>query len=189
MKIKIFELFVIKIFTSAFFSGCAITHKYGPYSGKIVELETEAPIEGAVILIEFETEYGTFGGTVTVFADAVETVTDENGEYKIPGHRIFVFRLLHGWSEATRVQIFKPGYGCYIGHKKSTPYFPHGSLPEKKYVIVKLPKLRSTQERKDNYGYVSIYNNGPINKHKKLRSLKNIERIFLYYKPFKKVED
>lgn len=189
MKTKILDLFVILIVTSGLFSGCAITHKYGPYYGKVVELETEEPIEGAVILIEFSTKYGTFGGVVTDFADAVETVTDENGEYIIPAHRIFVLRPMHGWDEITDVQIFKPGYGCYNGHKKSIPQFPNGSLPEKEHVIIKLPKLSSKKERKNNFSSLSRLSDVPKNKRKKFRELENIEAIYLGYGPLEEVRD
>ena len=134
--------------------GCTITQKFGPFYGKVVDAETGDPIQGAVVAVWFQTESGTFGGTVYSVADAVETLTDANGEFRIPPHRINLFRMMASWDDECQVSIFKPGYGAYPGNLKTYcswkdkhPFF----IPEKEYVTYYLPKLVTFDEIRQNY--------------------------------------
>lgn len=145
MKLAALLLFLIIIPSSA---GCAITHTYGPYYGKVVDTETNEPIEGAAVLAVFYTEEYGPAGAITRYADATETVTDKNGEFKIPAYRVTVFRPLQGWDPYGYFTIFKPGYGCYPRHKNIRPMFvPNGTLPTNKLVTIELPRLKSKEER------------------------------------------
>ncbi len=126
----------------------AIVHPFGPYRGKVVDLETGAPIEGAAVLIVFFTE--TFF-SVTSYADAVETVTDEKGEFRIWWRLATTFHPLNKWKPDGYVTIFKPGYGAYPGHDDVSPMFvPNGTIPESQYVTFRLPRLVTVEERKKN---------------------------------------
>ena len=88
---------VYVILALAMLSGCAITNKYGPYMGKVVDKETNEPIEGAVVFMKFNTIGGTIAGDVSYYVDATETLTDAQGEFNIPSHRIYTFRKMQGW--------------------------------------------------------------------------------------------
>ncbi|MGV8073121.1 MAG: hypothetical protein AB2L11_00970 [Syntrophobacteraceae bacterium] len=119
---------------------CTITHKYGPYSGKVVETETGKPIEGAYVLVVYSTNLITLAGPVSEFVETRDTTTDKNGKFKIGAYRAWAFRLLHGWAEHVLVTIYKPGYGdggypCLI-----TP---------QEHVAEKLRKLTTYEERRD----------------------------------------
>ena len=150
----------------------AIVHPFGPYRGKVVDLETGAPIEGAAVLIVFFTE--TFF-SVTSYADAVETVTDEKGEFRIWWRLATTFHPLNKWKPDGYVTIFKPGYGAYPGHKNAKPRFEvGGTIPESQYVTFRLPKLKTISERRKNI--VSLPNI-PKNKMKNLIRLKSEERV------------
>jgi hypothetical protein len=129
-------------------AGCAITKEFGPYSGRVVDAETKEPIQGAAVLVVFYTESYGPAGAITHYADALETVTDKDGEFKFSEHRITIFRPLQGWVKNGYFSIFKPGYGCYPLHKDAQPMFvPNGTLPAHEHVIIALPKISNRKER------------------------------------------
>jgi len=162
--------------------GCAITKKFGPYYGNVIDTETKEPIEGAAVLVVFYTEEYGPAGAITRFADALETVTDKKGEFKIPVHRITTFRPLQGWVKYGYFTIFKPGYGCYPEHKDAKPMFvPNRTLPEDKKVTIELPRLRTREERLRNTDCFPL--GIPDVKMKTLIELNNIERINLGLEP------
>lgn len=180
---------VLKITIVAFavlVSGCTISHEFGPYKGKVVDAETAKPIEGAVVFMRFFTEGQLSpGGPVYKFADAIEVLTDANGDFFISPHRISLFRVPHLWSRHGLVTIFKPGYGAYPSHPQSAPFFDAGSLPENEYVTVKLPKLKTREERIDNLGYAHAFSASEmeLKQYKLLLRLYNIENKKLGLQP------
>ncbi|MBU0730442.1 MAG: carboxypeptidase-like regulatory domain-containing protein [Proteobacteria bacterium] len=163
-------------------SGCAVTNSYGPYMGKVVDKETEEPIEGAVVFLRF---FNDCFGPTTSFADAIETLTDANGEFHIPSHRIFTFRPLCGWDPDCEPIVFKPGYGAFPGHIETSIVESQGAyLPEKKPVTIKLPKLTTREERIDNQSKASFTSKVPYEKWRNLFRLRNEERKNIELKPF-----
>ncbi len=164
--------------------GCTISHTYGPYRGKVVDVETGAPIEGAVVFVKFNTEGGLSpGGAVSRFVDAVEALTDANGEFEIPAQKVNAFRMFHNWDPYESVIIFKPGYGAYPRHhgiERDLPEDDH-FLPKDKYVTIKLPKLNTMEERKENLGNIP-YINAPPEKYKLLKKLERYETDLVYKK-------
>lgn len=83
----------------------------GPYEGKVINADTGEPIRGAVVLGEWSRLYHHVAGTTHQFYDAVETVTDENGEFRIGGLGLLLFRDI----EPMGIVIFKAGYE-HFGH-------------------------------------------------------------------------
>lgn len=162
---------------SFFSSGCAIYHHYGPYYGKVIDAETKQPLEGAAVLAVYYTlSYGPAGSN-SHYLDAQETVTDKNGEFKIPSLNSFTFRPLQSFEPYTWFTIFKPGYGCYPNHKKAKPMFlPNGSLPANQYVVIEEPFVRneSKEERLKNAACLPSPS-VPENKYLKLQGLLQIE--------------
>lgn len=127
-------------------------HTDGPYKGKVVELETGKPIEGAVVAAEW---------TITVFAhielicDAKETLTDRNGEFEL-SKGVCINHPLASMSQAF-VTIFKPGYLGYppLGGNEETrkSYMPDWGNPrlfesKRQYNVVRLGKPKTLEERK-----------------------------------------
>jgi hypothetical protein len=142
------RLIILAIFSSILFSGCAVVHHYDGYQGKVIDVETKEPLEGAAVLVEFNTqEYGP-AGSVSHYVDAHETLTDKNGEFRIPSFTTTAFRPLQSFESYGWVTIFKPGYGCFPNHKGVKPEkMRNGILPTNDYVTIELPKLRSREER------------------------------------------
>jgi len=86
---------------------CAYGIRYdGPYSGRVMDADTGAPVEGVVVLGVWNTEQITPGGAVHNFHDARETVTDKNGVFEIPGMGLKIL----GNVTPMDVLIFKAGY-------------------------------------------------------------------------------
>jgi hypothetical protein len=169
-------------------TGCTISHTYGPYSGKVIDLETGEPIEGAVVFVQFFTE-GMLspGGVVSSFADAVEVLTDSNGEFEIPAQKIKSFKMFSRWAVYESVIIFKPGYGAYPKHPGIVRDLLEENhfLPTGKYVTIKLPQLRSREERKKFLSHAGAYDPTiiPYEKQKNILNLYNSERISLGLEP------
>jgi hypothetical protein len=168
------------IFFSTLIAVCTISHKFGPFMGKVVDAETGKPVEGAVVLIGFFTETGTFGGTARRFADAVETLTDAKGEFRISPKQVNLFRKMASWDEDCHISIFKPGYGTYPKHPKT--FISPGSkrslyIPENEYITYHLPKLFTLKERKDNLFSIMEPAGIPNEKMPNMQRLKNEEYI------------
>ena len=140
MKDHVIRILLIMLtFTTA---GCAVTERYDQYLGKVVDAETKQPLEGAAVVVVYNTQHWGLAGSVTYYADAQETVTDKNGEFRIPSIRLYTLQILSGWEQHPRVTIFKPGYGCYPTHKYAAPKFEYGSLPPNQYVTIGLPSVQ-----------------------------------------------
>lgn len=150
--------------------------------GKVIEKETGKPIEGAVVFIEFFTAEGTIGGLVHYHADAVETLTGDDGEFLIPPHRINTFKFMHGWDNHPRVIIFKPGYGAYPHHRDTEPHLGYGTIPDGQYISIMLPKLNSIEDRRNNLGGLFV-GGVPQEKQKILNGLETQERVEIGLKP------
>jgi hypothetical protein len=131
---------------------CTISHRFGPYYGKIVDADTGAPLGGAVVKASFYTEAYTLGGTRPKFVDALEVMTDARGQFQIPAQRVWAFRAPHRWDVHADFVIFKPGYGSFPRHKGVSPKFsPGDTLPPDQFVVMKLPRLNMPDEMKGNH--------------------------------------
>lgn len=182
---KSISILLLLLFVAALNGGCAITHEYGPYRGKVVEKETGEPIEGAVVFLRFYTGSGNIGGMTSHYADAVETLTDAEGGFMIPPHRVNTFRLLHGWVKEAYTIVFKPGYGAFPRHRESEPELDYGALPANEPVTIKLPKLETREERKRNLWNISFTSDVPHKKWRNLFEYRNIESIEVGLHPYK----
>jgi hypothetical protein len=182
----IFKILLLLLAASVV-SGCTISQEYGPYKGQIVDRETGEPIEGAVVFVQFFTE-GLLspGGVVSSFSDAVEVLTDSNGEFEIPAQKIKSFKMFSRWAVYESVIIFKPGYGAYPKHPGIDRDLTEEDhfLPTGKYVTIKLPKLKSKEERMENQNHASFTSDIPFEKWQNLFRLRNIEREQAGLEPF-----
>jgi hypothetical protein len=87
-------------------SSSAIIRHDGPYEGKVIDAETGEPIEGAVVLGVWYRIHPNVAGWNSEFYDATETLTDENGDFSIPGLGLLVFSNI----DTIDILIFKAGY-------------------------------------------------------------------------------
>ena len=121
-------------------------------AGRVIDADTGAPIESVVVLGTWSRETPTVAGAVHHYYDAMETVTDKNGEFRIKGLGLLIF------SDVTPmdVMIFKSGY------EYTALFWEPGFLPYKskikwegKKAIIPLRKL--TMEERDKQGIPDIY--------------------------------
>ena len=90
-----------------FIGTTAITHKYGPYSGTLLDKDAGEPIPGVGIFVTFHTETPTPGGSVSSTIGAVEAITNEKGEFFIPAKRLYTFRPISSWPQRCIPHFFK----------------------------------------------------------------------------------
>ncbi len=180
------KLTLIIVFIATVLCGCAITHKFGPYYGKVVDVQTGEPIEGAVVLLGFFTRGGSVGGTLTYLIDAVEAVSDAGGDFRIPSKRITGFKLLQLWDSRCRATVFKPGFGSYPLHKGTyaEPVCnPFWTLYENTHMTVYLPKLLTRNERMENLSKIRTPAGITNDLMPNLLRLKTEERVNVGLKP------
>lgn len=93
-------------------SGC-----YLPLSGKVIDAETQQPIEGAVVLVEWSEIGGLPGLASHSVYKIAETETDSKGKFSLPGaYSIFV--------DKPSLVIYKQGYVAW----RNMTVFPSGVL-------------------------------------------------------------
>jgi len=179
---KINTLILLMLLVIGSLCGCAGTHDFGPYSGRVVDKDTNEPIEGAVVFIQFFTKRGTLGGDVPHYADAVEVLTDSKGEFTIPVQKLSNFQIGRWWDKDGHAMVFKPGYGCFPQNRATEADPP--TFPDESYAIIKLPKLKTKEERLRNTMDTDYsINDVPYEKQRLILDLINQENISLGLQP------
>jgi hypothetical protein len=150
-----------------------------PFEGKVIDIDTKSPISGAAVLAVYYKEVPSIAGSNSYAIDAQETLTNKNGEFRIPEVKKW-FGDNNGEPEG-HLTIFKPGYGRIPGGKGVNIVGAVRAIPEK-YIVYELPKLKTREERDRNLMFRQ-YTSIPYEKRKYLFNLVNEERIKLGYKP------
>ena len=122
----------------------------GPYRGKVIDAETKAPIEGAVVVGVWRRQPALAMHPKHLFEEAKEVLTDKDGEFTLPGH--FSMKSILSPLSKTRFQlyIYRSGYGSF-------PQFQISPNPKQSdddlfqlfetHSLVELPKLKTREER------------------------------------------
>lgn len=156
---------------------------FGPYKGKVVDADTKEPIEGVVILVEWDQPHSQILKGGTTFIDAQETVTDPNGEFYISG--IWVFNPLGRISADMDIYIYKSGYqaietSAWRKWKIFDTSFEYVLKVEDGKPVFLLKRL--LPEERNKYLGPSVSYKIPCNKWKLLREEINKENIFRRFK-------
>jgi len=127
-------------------TGCS-SYSRGPWSGRVIDSETKQPIEGAAVVMVWQTQQE--GGFAAVFhyLDSEETLTDKDGKFEIGAKS---FTQTRGLSKVygPKMVIYKPGYGSYPGYQViPKPWTTHENYFEKEGAVVELPKFKSKKDR------------------------------------------
>lgn len=101
---------IMSVFVTATTASAFLIRYDGPYEGRVIDAETNEPVEGVVVLGVWYEERPNVAGSSNTYYDAKETVTDKNGEFKITGQGLKMFSYVG----TMHVLIFKAGYE-YIG--------------------------------------------------------------------------
>lgn len=148
MKNKV-SMILFVLIVLACLGGCF--HSNGPYRGKVVDLNTGNPIEGAVIAGQW---YIDQFPNLQRICESKETLTDKNGEFELPTAWCFSgipFVTLYN----PRVVVFKPGYLGYppLGasqddRKAQMPDFTGREFTDRRqYNTIKLGRPKTRIER------------------------------------------
>lgn len=158
MSVIIGILIVGQIYFSYFYS----------YYGRVIDADTKAPIEGAVVVASWREERPAIAGPTSKVKDVKETLTDKNGEWSIRGARgerlglstllSYITSFFTGYVLGTYATqkpefiVFKPGYcswpkGFEIDacREKIKIYNPNRS--NNIGGLVELPKLTNREDR------------------------------------------
>ena len=123
-----------------------LVYPSGPYRGRVVEAETKRPLAGAAVVAVWHQEAMLFGGhgPALDYHDALEVVTDAQGEFTIPAQTHFT---LIGKIREPKLVVYYPGY---------IPYPELGTHPQgeavdlayqRKVFEIELPKVKTREER------------------------------------------
>jgi len=130
----------------------------GPYEGKVIDVDTSQPIEGAVVHGDWYIAKPGPGGATHTDLDSREMLTDKNGEFKISGRGLLVMSNI----EPMTVTILKAGYSqisSYIWNLSISPDVERQggkavfklrrmTLEERKQRLIEMPILQSTKKLK-----------------------------------------
>jgi hypothetical protein len=149
----------------------------GPYHGRLVDKATRKPIEGAAVVAVWEKITPSVGHYIEGYYDAQETVTDQDGNFTIPG--------IVGGSPNPLVKIreplftmFKPGYASYGALKAFKPISAPSGIEVSESggrVIFALPPLRTKEDRRTDWWNVRVRSDVPEDKYLRLIELKRSE--------------
>lgn len=147
---------------------------YGCYpgiTGKVVDAETDRPIEGAVVLVEWTKTKG-FGLTYTESFKVVEVLSNKDGAFTIPG----VYNPLVNSPDLT---VYKPGYVAWNNKIIFPDYRKREDFSWKSGNTFKLYKFKDTYSYIDHEGFtMSAVNStigGPNDKQLFLRTYSEAE--------------
>lgn len=147
------------------------------FEGKVIDAETKQPIPGAAVLAVYYKSGPSVGGSISIPVDAQETLTDDKGQFRIPMDLSW-FRFHRGMTNG-KINIFKPGYGSFPGHKYAQEYIGLNSKNGSEgFAVYALPPLSTYDERKKN-ARVRPYDEITYSKRKMYVKVINAERKIL----------
>jgi len=167
MKNKRFNFgisFVTLLSCIAIASFCGCSPQTGVRSGQVFNAMTNEPIEGAVVLIDWNFSgvlgFGPLGGK------SFETVTDKDGKYYIPNHAINKRNFMYGDLHEFLTLIYKDGYAAYIvDHRRVDSVDKPIGYPEDKQKYLEknnIVKLYPWKEGESHYKHISAINDMTI---------------------------
>lgn len=162
----------------------------GPWKGKVIDIETKEPLEGAVVLAVWHRNYRTPYGGSSYFYEAKEVLTDKEGGFEIPAYTPINLLPIISYIKEPEFVIFKPGYGSlrmalgkYLTGKKDVELyggtFPSGYSIRVSTGLIELEKLKTREQRLESarsLGLVSV----PDDKKPNLVRLREMEFNHLY---------
>lgn len=177
MKAIIYFLIIVFVLVLSVFTVFA----GGPWKGKIIDIETKEPLEGAVVLAVWERAYRTLAGDNTYFYEAKEVLTDKEGNFEMPAYTQINLLPIISYISGPRFIIFKPGYLSIEISLDENITDKEVELTEKGKVfrlspgLIELPKLKTREERLKNL-HIGLMYDEVKKKAKNYMHLLNVER-------------
>lgn len=120
------------------------------YHGTVVDAETNAPLEGAVVVVVWHRKPIVTMDGPQYFHKAVEALTDAEGKFAVDASPGIDWNPFTYVLKEPRIVIFKPGYGPFpVGHlsTKSVKELKEAMLTEG--ATIALPKLKTKKELRE----------------------------------------
>jgi len=145
-------------------AGCAVAHRYPAYRGKVLELGTDKPIEGAGVLAAYWLTVSMPPERNSRYVGYQAVLTDRNGKFEIPSKAFYDFKPLAWFSTNVAITIYKRGYANFSGgfhvnrskHGKSAPELVGDQLPPGTEVTFWFPRLETEKEIREHDEYFSF---------------------------------
>ena len=132
-------ILLVTLITTTCNASWLIFHKPA-FKGKIVDIETNEPIEGVVVVAFYRKQAISVGDSVTMDFDVQEALTDKNGNFKIPSYTNIIQPL--SWSIPVEFIIIKPGYVCDGRLGREEDFSGSGTTTDRDYVASWNPNLK-----------------------------------------------
>lgn len=157
-------------------AGCGhLAYADGPYRGRVLDADTKQPITGAAVLAVWWKRSPGPGHPIISFYDAQETVTDNDGNFTIPGISGGSLNPL-ARMEDPLFTIFKPEYEAYGDRRPARP-------ANQETALIELRLLPTRQAGIRNLDRLFVASDVPEAKYSNLIRLINIERVRLGLRP------
>ena len=143
-------------------SGCTIIGYDGPYEGRVIDFDTQRPLEGVVVFGEWHRVNPTPAGAVSSYYDYTTTLSDKDGNFKLTGVGLLLFSNI----DKPHIGLFKAGYeqphSNYWDGYNNKEFYPDIDVKGNKLVF-KLRKMTFEQRLKRS---VEIRGPGTLEKNK-----------------------
>lgn len=153
--------FLISVLISVLFFNCSVTFAVaGPWKGRIIDIETKEPLEGAVVVAFWSRVWRTPAGNVASVYEGKEVLTDREGRFEMPSYTPINLLPLITFMKGPEFIIFKPGYGSlqmvldrYLtGNDETKKVEPYGGQLNGYMIriskgLIELQKLKTREER------------------------------------------
>ncbi|MCK9418015.1 MAG: carboxypeptidase-like regulatory domain-containing protein [Nitrospirae bacterium] len=134
-KVKI--ILIAVMFISVVCPGC-----YAGITGKVIDAETQQPVEGAVVLVEWTKTKGVPGMAATESYKVIEMLSDKEGKVTISG-------VLDPWVNPPHITVYKKGYVAWNNEFIFPDYKKRTDFKWENEQIIKLYSFRKEYLRKD----------------------------------------
>lgn len=120
---------------------------YAEMTGTVVDAETGAPIEGAVVLVEWTVTKGVPGMTVTETYEVIEVVSDKEGRANISG-------VFNPSVNPPHVTVYKAGYVAWNDEFIFPDYKKREDFRWQDNYVFKLEKFKPEYNYIDHWGFI-----------------------------------
>jgi len=127
----------------------------GPWKGKIIDIETKKPLEGAAVVAYWLRVWRTPAGGIADFYEIKDVLTDKEGKYEIPSYTPINLLPILSYIRGPEFTIFKPGYlslsGRYLEENvidKPAQFKRDEKIYRLAPGIIELPMLKTKEERR-----------------------------------------
>lgn len=134
---------IVLIGLLSFMSGC-----YLPMSGRVIDAETNQPIEGAVVLVEWTKTKGFPGLTHTESAKVAETLSDKEGNFDLPG-------CYNPFVNEPNITAYKKGYVAWSSRWIFPTWEKRTDFKWQSGNMYSLNKFKDTYSYVDHDGFIS----------------------------------